>query len=135
MPEVVEVHGYCADRFCGVKEAFAKNFEDGLEVGASFAATIAGQFVVDIWAGYADAARTRPWEKDTIVNVYSTTKVMAALCTLMLVDRGLLDLDAPVAKYWPEFAQAGKANIPVRYLLSHQSGLAGFVEPISYETL
>jgi CubicO group peptidase (beta-lactamase class C family) len=118
-----------------VRDAFAKNFADGLEVGASFAATINGEYVVDIWAGCADAAGTRPWERDTIVNVYSTTKVMTALCTLMLVDRGQLDLDAPVARYWPEFAQAGKEKIPVRYLLSHQSGLAGFVEPTPPEAL
>jgi CubicO group peptidase (beta-lactamase class C family) len=79
-----------------------------------------------MWAGYSDAACTKPWEKDTIVNVYSTTKVMAAISTLMLVDRGQLDLDTPVAKYWPEFAQAGKEKIPVRYLLSHTAGLSGF---------
>lgn len=135
MADTVEIHGHCDERFTAVKEAFAKNFEAGLETGASFAATIDGEFVVDIWAGWADAARTRPWERDTIVNVYSTTKVMTALCTLMLVDRGLLDLDAPVADYWPEFAQAGKEKIPVRYLLSHQSGLAGFLEPIPVEAL
>jgi CubicO group peptidase (beta-lactamase class C family) len=130
-----EVHGHCDDRFSGVKEAFARNFASGLEVGASFAATLDGEFVVDLWAGYADAAQTRPWERDTIVNVYSTTKAMTAICTLMLVDRAELDLDAPVARYWPEFAQAGKGELPVRYLLSHTSGLAGFTEPIPVEVL
>ena len=90
---------------------------------------------IDIWAGYADAAQTRPWERDTIVNVYSTTKIMTALCAHILVDRGLLDLDAPVSQYWPEFAQAGKQNLPVRYLLSHQSGLAGFEESFPVQTL
>ena len=135
MTNKVKVHGRCDERFAAVKEAFAKNFESGQEVGASFAATINGKFVVDIWGGYADAARTRPWKRDTIVNVYSTTKVMTALCALMLVDRGQLDLDAPVSKYWPEFAQAGKENIPVRYLLSHQSGLAVFDEPTPVEAL
>jgi CubicO group peptidase (beta-lactamase class C family) len=133
MPESTEIHGYCDDRFASVKQAFAKNFDEGLEVGASFAATIEGELVADIWAGYADAACTRPWESDTIVNVYSTTKVMTALCMLMLVDRGLLDIDAPVAHYWPEFAQAGKEKIPVRYLLTHQAGLAGIVEPTPSE--
>jgi len=88
-----------------------------------------------MWAGYSDAAQTKPWEKDTIVNVYSTTKVMTAICTLMCVDRGLLDLDAPVAKYWPEFAQGGKEEIPVRYILSHTSGLSGYGKPITTETL
>jgi len=131
----VEVQGYCDEKFDAVKEAFRKNFEDDLEVGASFAATIDGKFVVDIWGGYADAARTRPWERDTIVPVFSTTKVMTTMCALMLIDRGLLDPDAPVAKYWPEFAQAGKERIPVRYILSHRSGLAGFDESIPLEAL
>jgi len=131
----VEVQGYCDEKFAAVKEAFRKNFEDDLEVGASFAATVDGKFVVDIWGGYADAAKTRPWEKDTIVNVYSTTKVMTAICAHMLVDRGLLDVDAPVASYWPEFAQAGKEKIPVRYLLSHQSGVAGWDEPFPVPAL
>jgi CubicO group peptidase (beta-lactamase class C family) len=130
-----EIHGHCEARFAAVKEGFAGNFEAGLEVGASFAATLDGRFVVDIWAGYADAAQTRPWERDTIVNVYSTTKAMAALCTLMLVDRGELDLDAPVATYWPEFAEGGKEELPVRYLLSHTSGLPGFSKPVSTKDL
>ncbi len=79
MLKEIEVHGYCDERFETVKEAFLKNFEEDLEVGASFAATIDGEFVVDIWAGYADASKTIPWERDTIVNVYSTTKVMTVL--------------------------------------------------------
>ncbi|MCP4755404.1 MAG: beta-lactamase family protein [Proteobacteria bacterium] len=131
----IEIQGHCDERFSAVKDAFAKNFSSGLEVGASFAATVEGESVIDIWAGHADADRTKAWEKDTIVNVYSTTKFMTAVCVLMLVDRGQLDLDAPVSKYWPEFAQAGKENLPVRYLLSHTSGLAGFGEPITPETL
>ncbi|MFX0065334.1 MAG: serine hydrolase domain-containing protein [Candidatus Hermodarchaeota archaeon] len=135
MPNKVEIHGYCEKRFKPVKDAFVKNFEQGLEVGASFAIILDGELLIDIWAGHADAARTRLWEQDTIVNVYSTTKVITTLCALMLVDRGLLDLDAPVAKYWPEFAQRGKAEIPVRYLLSHMSGLAGFSKSISVDTL
>lgn len=131
----IEIHGHCEPRFGAVKDAFASNFAQGLEVGASFAAMLDGENVVDLWAGEADEARTRPWERDTIVNVYSTTKTMAALCTLMLVDRGKLDLDAPVARYWPEFAAAGKERVPVRNLLSHTSGLPGWDEPISVETL
>lgn len=132
---MVEIHGFCDEQFKAVKEAFAKNFEEELEVGASFAATLNGKFIIDMWAGHADAAQTRPWEKDTIVNVYSTTKVMTTICTLMLVDRGHLDLDAPVAKYWPEFAQAGKEKLPVRYLLSHTAGLSGFDKPVRVKTL
>jgi CubicO group peptidase (beta-lactamase class C family) len=118
------VSGTCAPRFIAVRDAFAANFEAGREVGASFAATVDGTLVVDLWGGYADAARTRPWQRDTIANVFSTTKAMTALCAHMLVDRGLLDLNAPVARYWPEFAQAGKGAMPVHYLLSHRAGLA-----------
>ena len=104
MVRKIEIHGFCDDQFENVKEVFAANFKPDLDVGASLALTINGKFVIDIWAGYSDEAQTKPWEEDTIVNVYSTTKVMTALCVLMLVDRGLLDLDAPVAQYWPEFA-------------------------------
>ncbi len=135
MSQAFEIYGYCDERFNNVKEVFAENFKSGLEVGASLAATLNGEFVIDLWAGYTDAAKTHPWERDTIVNVFSTTKVMTALCALMLVDRGLLDLDAPVAEYWPEFAQAGKKKMPVRYLLSHSSGLSGFGENIPVEAL
>ncbi len=130
-----EIHGHCDQRFSVVKEVFANNFRNGGDVGASFAATIDGKFVIDIWAGYADAGRTRPWKRDTLACLYSTTKTMTALCALILVDRGQLDLEAPVARYWPEFAQAGKKDIPVKYLLSRQSGLAGIDEQIPVEAL
>jgi len=126
MTSKIEIEGYCEEQFKSVKEAFQSNFDDNLEVGASFAVTLNGKHVIDLWGGYANAAKTELWKKDTIVNVFSTTKVMTALCIHILVDRGLLDLDAPVANYWPEFAQAGKENLPVRYLLSHTSGLAGW---------
>ncbi|MBY8985723.1 MAG: beta-lactamase family protein [Candidatus Lokiarchaeota archaeon] len=135
MDEKIEVHGFCDDKFAAVKEAFLENFKTEGEVGASFAATLNGKFVVDIWGGYADKAKSRPWEKDTIVNVFSTTKVMTIICALMLVDRGQLDLDAPVAKYWPEFAQNGKEKIPVRQIFSHTSGLAGWEEKIEIKDL
>jgi CubicO group peptidase (beta-lactamase class C family) len=131
----IEIQGHCDRRFAAVREVFAKNFEQGLEVGACFAAILDGALVVDLWAGHADAARSRPWERDTIVNVFSTTKVMASTCVLMLVDRGALDLDAPVAQYWPEFAQAGKERVLLRHLLSHTSGLAGWQERIAVEDL
>jgi len=86
--------------------------------------------VVDLWGGHADSARTRPWERDTIVNVFSTSKAMTALCALILVDRGQLDLDAPVARYWPEFAVAGKERITTRHLLTHSAGLAAIRQPL-----
>jgi CubicO group peptidase (beta-lactamase class C family) len=135
MGNKIDIHGYCEDRFESVKEVFANTFKSGDNVGASLAITIEGKYVMDIWAGYSDEAQTRQWERDTIVNVYSTTKVMTALCVLMLVDRGLIDLDAPVANYWPEFARAGKEKLPVRYLLSHTAGLSGWDQPIQAETL
>jgi CubicO group peptidase (beta-lactamase class C family) len=131
----VAIQGNCDHRFAAVRDAFAANFEAGREVGASFAATLDGKLVVDLWAGHADAGYTRPWERDTIVNVFSTTKAMTALCAHLLVDRGLLDLDAPVARYWPEFSNAGKATMPVRYLLSHTAGLAAIRQPLSAATL
>lgn len=130
MSEKIEIHGFCDERFIKVKEAFADNFAQGLEYGASAAMTYKGEFVLDLWAGHADAARTKPWEEDTIVCVHSTTKIMTAMCALMLLDRGELDLDAPVAKYWPEFAQAGKGSVLVKHCLSHSAGLAGFEPPL-----
>jgi len=133
MSDKIEINGYYEEQFEPVKEVLAESIRSGENVGASFAATIEGKFVVDIWGGYADAAHTRPWEEDTIVNVYSTTKVMSVICVLILVDRGHLNLDAPVAKYWPEFAQAGKEKLPIRFLLSHTAGLPGFHKIIKME--
>jgi CubicO group peptidase (beta-lactamase class C family) len=132
---MASVHGECAPRFAKVQDAFAAHFAAGREVGASFAAFLDGELVVDLWGGFSDAARTRPWQRDTIVNVFSTTKAMAALAAHWLVDRGLLDLDAPVARLWPEFSAAGKSSLPVRWLLSHQAGLAALRAPIPLEAL
>ena len=133
MTTTVEVQGQCDERFAGVREAFARNFEEHGELGAGVAVYLHGEPVVEIWGGFADESRTRPWEQDTIVNVYSTTKGMTAICAHRLVEEGKLDVDKPVAEYWPEFAAAGKGEIPVRYLLSHQAGLAAMREPISME--
>jgi CubicO group peptidase (beta-lactamase class C family) len=129
------IHGECDDRFGAVREAFRANFVEGRDVGASVAVTLDGELVVDLWGGHADEARTRPWERDTIANVYSTTKTMTNLCALMLADRGQLDFHAPVAKYWPEFAQNGKAAVEVRHLMSHSSGLSGWDAPLTVEDL
>ena len=123
--------GFTHDRFADVRTAFDENLTSGADVGASYCATIEGETVVDLWGGYADAARTRPWTRDTIINVYSTTKTMTALTALMIADRGDLDFDAPVAKYWPEFAANGKADIKVSHLMSHSSGLSGWKAPIT----
>ncbi len=128
------VHGRCDEQFSAVKDAFLANFAAGAELGASVCMTVDGDPVVDIWAG--DAAPGGPaWERDTIVNVYSTTKTMAELCMLMLADRGQLDWDSPVAAYWPEFAANGKAGVLVRHVMGHTSGLSGFDQTISAEDL
>ncbi len=126
----VELHGFCDPRFLPVKQAFAENFETGLELGASVAATWRGQPVVDLWAGWADVAETRAWERDTVVPVSSTTKIMVTLCVLMLVDAGRIDLDAPIATYWPEYAAGGKGGVTVRDLLTHQAGAPGFTPAV-----
>lgn len=126
-----DIHGTCDERFAPVREAFEANFRDGSEVGASVAVSIEGEYVVDLWGGYRDAAKTLPWEQDTIVNVYSSTKTMAALCLLVLADRGEVDLYGKVAKYWPEYAQNGKEATEVRHFLSHSAGLSGMDEPFA----
>ncbi|MGQ4432824.1 MULTISPECIES: serine hydrolase domain-containing protein [unclassified Streptomyces] len=129
------VEGHCDPRFTAVRTALEENFRDRGELGAAVTVTVGGETVADLWGGWADAAGTRPWERDTLVNVWSTTKGPVALCAHLLADRGLLDLDAPVAAYWPEFAAAGKENVLVRHLLSHRAGLAGLREPHSLEQL
>jgi CubicO group peptidase (beta-lactamase class C family) len=113
-----------------VRDALSEILAGGEEIGAALAVCVDGHLVVDLWAGYADAARTRPWDRDTIVNLYSIGKAVTAVCALRLVEAGRLDLDAPVARYWPEFAQAGKAQIPVRYLLTHQAALPAIARPL-----
>ncbi len=135
MTSTAPIGGTCAPGFEGVREAFAANFAAGREVGASFAATVDGRPVVDLWGGWCDAARARPWARDTIANVFSTTKAMTALCAHVLVERGALDLSAPVSRYWPEFAQGGKERLPVHLLLSHRAGLAALRPPLPTEAL
>ncbi|MGW7196388.1 serine hydrolase domain-containing protein [Streptomyces chryseus] len=132
---VPRVHGHCDDRFAAVRDAFEQNFRERGELGAAVTVLAGGETVVDLWGGWADAARSRPWERDTVVNVWSTTKGPTALCAHLLADRGLLDLDAPVASYWPEFTAAGKEAVAVRHLLSHRAGLAGLREPHTFAEL
>lgn len=131
----MDIQGFCDDRFAAVRDVFEANFTERGDVGASFAATVDGEYVVDIWAGHADAARTRPWQQDTIVNVYSTTKTMSFLCALMLADRGELDLHAPVIDYWPEYGQQGKETTEVRHFLSHTAGVPGFDPKLTADEL
>ena len=129
------VQGTCDERFAAVRDAFEANFTNGDDVGASVAVTLDGEMVVDLWGGHVDVAKTAPWEQDSIINVWSTTKTMLALSALMLADRGEIDLHAPVARYWPEFAANGKEAIEVRHLLSHTAGLSGWDVPITIEDL
>ena len=129
------VHGHADARFDKIAEALAEELGSGAEVGAAIAIDVDGESVLDIWGGHADAAKTVPWGEDTIINVWSSTKTVTSLAALMLADRGLLDLDATVATYWPEFAANGKQDIRVRHLLSHTSGVSGWQEPITIEDL
>lgn len=133
--ESLRVEGQCDERFAGVRAAFEENFRRRGELGAGVCVKVGGRIVVDLWGGWADAERTRPWERDTLVNVWSTSKGVLALGAHLLADRGLLNLDAPMASYWPEFAQAGKGAIRVREVLSHRAGLSGLREPITPEEL
>src|ERR1700722_11781361 len=131
---MADVAGTCQDRFAAVRDALAASL-DSQDVGACAAVYVDGEPVVDIWGGHADAGRTTPWRRDTITCAWSTTKTMTALCALILADRGDLDLAAPVARYWPEFAAAGKDHVQVRHLLSHTSGLPDWDPPVSTEVL
>ncbi|GGN48868.1 serine hydrolase [Streptomyces albiflavescens] len=130
-----DVQGHCDARFSAVRAAFEGNFRERGELGAAVTVTLDGETVVDLWGGWADAARTRPWERETLVNVWSTSKGPTSLCAHILADRGLLDFDAPVATYWPEFAAAGKESVLVRHLLSHRAGLSGLREPHTFAQL
>ncbi len=127
--------GRCIARFEPLRDLFAAKLESGEDLGASLAVDIDGEMVVDLWGGWADEAHTTPWSEHTITNVWSTTKTMTSLAALMLVDRGELNLDASVARYWPEFAAQGKAGVKLRHLLSHMSGVSGWNQPIRVEDI
>jgi CubicO group peptidase (beta-lactamase class C family) len=131
----VEINGFCDARFQPMRDAFKANFDDGLELGASLALTHRGKTVVDLWAGWADVDRKKPWKKDSIVQVFSTTKIMLISCVLILIDRGKIDLDKPICHYWPEFAQGGKDQVTVRDFITHQGGIPAFVPPVSFDDL
>jgi CubicO group peptidase (beta-lactamase class C family) len=120
---VVAVDGRCDSAFRAVREAFAENFARREEVGAAVSVAVDGRTVVDLWGGWADGARTRPWQPDTLVNFYSIGKGLTALLAARLVGQGQLDVTAPVTRYWPEFAAGGKKAVTVADLLSHQAGL------------
>jgi CubicO group peptidase (beta-lactamase class C family) len=131
---MTQIQGTCDERFEKVYEALAGTLEDE-DVGACAAVFLDGEPVVDLWGGYVDAKRTAVWREDTITSVFSTTKTMTALCALILADRGELDLYAPVARYWPQFAAAGKSGIEVRHVLAHTAGLPDFDGPLAVADL
>ncbi len=133
--EQTDVHGYAAPGFEVVRDAFAANFDRRGEVGAAFAAYVDGEPVVDLWAGVADAATGAPWERDTLQLIFSGTKGVVATALLLLVERGQLALEEPVATYWPEFAQSGKQAITVGDVLSHQAGLPWLDADVTGEAL
>jgi CubicO group peptidase (beta-lactamase class C family) len=132
---MANIEGTCDERFAAVRHELAEGIDEGDELGASIAVDLDGEVAVDLWGGYRDEARTQPWRRDTITNVWSTTKTVTSLAALMLVDRGELDVDAPVARYWPEFAAAGKQDVLVRHLMSHTSGVSGLDQPAVPEDL
>ncbi|CQD18331.1 carboxylesterase, putative [Mycobacterium lentiflavum] len=129
----VDIKGSCAPDFAGVRDAFERNFAERLEQGAAVAVWVDGDLVVNLWGGWADAAGTRPWEQDTLTTVLSGTKGLSATCMHQLIDRGELDLYAPVARYWPQFGQAGKQDITLAMVMSHRSGVIGPRTPMSWQ--
>jgi CubicO group peptidase (beta-lactamase class C family) len=134
-PGGAAVEGEVDEGYGAVADAFGRNLAERGEVGAACAVFAGGRPVVDLWGGHRDAARTRPWERDTMVPVFSTTKGMAALALAVAHSRGRFALDEPVASYWPEFAQHGKGRITVRQLLTHQAGLAAIDVPLDLDLL
>ena len=129
------IQGHCDARFDKVADALGQAIANGEEVGAAIAIDIDGEPVVDIWGGYADAAKTKPWTADTIVNVWSSTKNVTALAGLMLIDRGMIEATTKVAEVWPEFAVNGKQDIEFRHLLTHSSGVSGWAQPVVVEDI
>ena len=121
----VPVNGSCAAGFERVRDAFAANFTDRDEVGAAVAVWVEANWSVNLWGGWADAAGRRPWREDTLASVFSGTKGLTSTCVHLLADRGEIDLNAPVARYWPEFGQAGKEDITVAMVMGHRSGVIG----------
>jgi CubicO group peptidase (beta-lactamase class C family) len=132
---MTELNGTSAPRFDAARAALQANLDSGEELGASLVVDVDGERVVDLWGGYRDTARTTEWDERTITNVWSITKTVTSLAALILVDRGELDVRAPVARYWPEFAANGKQDVEVRHLLSHTSGVSGLDRPAVLEDL
>lgn len=131
---MTDVDGTCDEAFVPVRVAFEKNFANG-DLGASCAVVHRGRLVVDLWGGHRDVAETIPWARDTLVNVWSITKMTAALCVLLLHDRGELSVDDPMARHWPEFSAEGKEGVLVRHVMGHTAGVPGFDPPIDLDQM
>ncbi|MFE9367141.1 serine hydrolase domain-containing protein [Streptomyces sp. NPDC006978] len=132
---MTELNGTVSPTFESVRDTVQDQLRSGTEVGLSLVVDIDGRHVVNLWGGHRDAARTQPWQRDTITNVWSVTKTVTGLAAVLLVDAGELDLDAPVARYWPEFAAKGRQHVEVRHLLSHTSGVSGLEHPAQLDDL
>ncbi|KAL7914023.1 beta-lactamase/transpeptidase-like protein [Trichoderma velutinum] len=130
---MAQIQGQLDPKFEELRNLFQKNLDSKAEIGASITLNIDGKDVVDIWGGFADEECTQPWESDTIVGVWSSTKGPASLALLMLIDRGLVDINAKVAQYWPEFAANGKQDIEIRHIMSHTSGLSAWEEKVTID--
>lgn len=130
---MAEINGKFDEKFARVAETLSQSLDCGDDIGASAAVFIDGEPVVDIWGGYFDGTFTRKWGRNTIICCHSTTKTMTAMAGLVAMDRGLIDPEAPIAKYWPEFAQNGKEKVLVKHLFSHSSGLAGWDEDVTWD--
>lgn len=130
-PVTAPLEGHTDERFSGLRDEFARRLGSGDELGASLTVMIDDEVVVDLWGGWFDSARSAPWQRDTLTNVWSISKTVTALAALVLIDRGELDPEATVATYWPEFAASGKENVLVKHLLNHTSGVSGWAQPVS----
>ncbi|MFC0197107.1 serine hydrolase domain-containing protein [Microbacterium arthrosphaerae] len=129
------VQGDAEPRFSGLVELFRENLAGGEELGGSLCVLVDGRPAVDVWGGWSDDARSRPWESDTLTNVWSLSKTVSSLTALLLIDRDLVDPDAPVATYWPEFAANGKEEVRVRHVLTHSSGVSGWDQPVTADDI
>ena len=132
---MAEIHGFVDPSYDKLRELLGATLDSGHDVGASVSVTVEGETVVDIWGGWTDEDRTEPWERDTITNVWSITKTMTFLSALLLVERGQLDFHEKVATYWPEFAQNGKADVEVRHLMGHTSGVSAWMQPVTVDDI